>query len=156
MPFTSPPRGEVDLRSKSGEGAAPTIDRNPSPGATRRPLPLGEVKFPLQLNLTSSHHALDTLAFLPVGDGVAHASNSVRARTARLTGKSVTRLVTCMSSPVCKNILIFRTPKSVYLFAVLSQQRGRCATSPTRGLMRWTRMVLLTRVLEADGEDVWS
>ena len=22
--------------------------------------------------------------------------------------------------------------------------------------MRWTRMVLLTRVLEADGEDVWS
>jgi hypothetical protein len=73
-----------------------------------------------------------------------------------LAGKSVTGLVTCLSSPVCKNILIFRRPKSVYMFAVLSHLEGRCATSSTRGRMRWTRMVLLTRVLEADGEDVWS
>jgi len=44
--FTSPRRGEVDLRSKSGEGAPSSPkDRNPSPGAARRPLPMGEVNF---------------------------------------------------------------------------------------------------------------
>ena len=59
-------------------------------------------------------------------------------------------------------ILIFRnyscrpTQITSIFTAILSHSEGRCATSPTRGLMRWTRMVLLTRVLEADGEDVWS
>src|SRR6202035_3035628 len=62
-------RGEVDLPtgrrkappddklSKSGEGGAGlTRDRNPSPGATRRPLPKGEVNdaAPTQ---TRPHHA---------------------------------------------------------------------------------------------------
>jgi hypothetical protein len=32
-----------------------------------------------------------------------------------LTGKSVTRAVTCMSSPFCKNILIFRRPNQRYI-----------------------------------------
>src|ERR1700689_2493834 len=34
--------------------------------------------------------------------------------------------------------------------------KGRCATSTTRGGMRWTLMVLLTKAFEADGEAVWS
>ena len=33
---------------------------------------------------------------------------------------------------------------------------GRWPSSLTRGGMRWTRMALLTRALDADGEVVWS
>jgi hypothetical protein len=32
-----------------------------------------------------------------------------------------------LSSPSCKNILIFRNSKSVYLFAIPFRQEGRCA-----------------------------
>ena len=39
---------------------------------------------------------------------------------------------------------------------VSSHKRGGSRSSRTRGGMRWTRMVLLTRVLDADGEVVWS
>jgi len=35
-------------------------------------------------------------------------------------------------------------------------QRGGSRSSRTRGGMRWTRMALLTRALEAYGEVVWS
>src|SRR6266704_5655986 len=42
--FTSPQWGEVELRSNSGEGYGRSRERNPSPGASRRPLPKGEVK----------------------------------------------------------------------------------------------------------------
>ena len=35
-------------------------------------------------------------------------------------------------------------------------QKGRCATSSTRGGMRWTLMVSLTEAPEADGQDVWA
>ena len=34
--------------------------------------------------------------------------------------------------------------------------KGRCATSTTRGGMRWTPRVLLTKAFEADGKDAWS
>jgi hypothetical protein len=63
-----------------------------------------------------------------------------------------------LSSPVCKNILIFRRPKSVYKSRrPRPTQQGRFAivTNVGRG-MRWTRMVLLTRAPLADGEVVWS
>jgi hypothetical protein len=48
-----------------------------------------------------------------------------------------------LSSPVCKNILIFRRPKSVYTTAVPAHPKGAFAivTDAGRG-MRWTRMVL--------------
>ena len=32
-----------------------------------------------------------------------------------LAGNSATGLVTCLSSPFCKNILFFRRPKSLYI-----------------------------------------
>jgi hypothetical protein len=56
----------------------------------------------------------------------------------------VTRPVTCMSSPFCKNILIFRRPKSVYNPAVPSHRGGGSRSSRTRGGMRWTLMAPLT------------
>jgi hypothetical protein len=40
--------------------------------------------------------------------------------------------------------------------AVSSHSRGVSRSSRTRGGMRWTRIALLTRALEADGEVVWS
>jgi hypothetical protein len=73
------PSGERSICAANRvRGVAPTIDRNPSPGAepvpgrretpirVRRPLPMGEVKFPLQLNLTSSHHALGSAILLQI------------------------------------------------------------------------------------------
>jgi hypothetical protein len=40
--------------------------------------------------------------------------------------------------------------------AVSSHWRGGSRSSRTRGGMRWTRMALETKALEADGEAVWS
>src|ERR1700692_1740072 len=48
------------------------------------------------------------------------------------------------SSPLCKNILIFRIANQRYSFSVPPME-GRCATSSTRGGMRWTRGGALTR-----------
>jgi hypothetical protein len=47
-------------------------------------------------------------------------------------------------------------PNQSYLFAVPSHLRGVSRSSRARGGMRWTRMVLLTRAPDADGEVVWS
>jgi hypothetical protein len=55
-----------------------------------------------------------------------------------------------------KNILIFRNRKSAYTTHIPSHLRGGSRSSRTRDGMRWTRMVLLTRAPEADGEVVWS
>jgi len=55
-----------------------------------------------------------------------------------------------------RNIACRPTQITSIFAAIQSHSEGRCATSPARDGMRWTRMVLLTRVLEADGEDVWS
>ena len=66
------------------------------------------------------------------------------------------RFETLVSSPSRKNILFFRIANHHYILNRPVPPKGRCATSSTRGGMRWTLMVLLTRALEADGEDVWS
>jgi len=47
-------------------------------------------------------------------------------------------------------------PNQLYMFAVPSHLRGVSRSSQARGGMRWTRMALLTRVPDADGEVVWS
>jgi hypothetical protein len=61
-----------------------------------------------------------------------------------------------LSSPFGKNILVFRIANHPYIHSRLVPLKGALAIVTTRGGMRWTRMVLLTRVLDADGEDVWS
>jgi hypothetical protein len=45
------------------------------------------------------------------------------------TGKSPALFGAALSSPFCKNILIFRRTKSVHIAAVPSHTEGRCATS---------------------------
>jgi hypothetical protein len=61
-----------------------------------------------------------------------------------------------LSSPSRKNILLFRIFGISYIPPRPVPPEGRCATSSTRGGMRWTLMVLLTRALDADGEVAWS
>jgi hypothetical protein len=64
--FTSPQRGEVDLRSKSGEGVGSIDGKEP---LTRRYAPTspygrGKVFAASQINPTSSHHALEACCCL--------------------------------------------------------------------------------------------
>jgi hypothetical protein len=48
-------------------------------------------------------------------------------------------------------------PNQNYILAIPSHTEGRFAiVTDVGGGMRWTRMVLLTRALDADGEVVWS
>jgi hypothetical protein len=75
------------------------------------------------------------------------------------TGKSP--MVACQeplakSSSSGKNILLFRSANHSYIHSRPVPLKGALAIVTTRGGMRWTRMVLLTRVSDADGEDVWS
>jgi hypothetical protein len=79
----------------------------------------------------------------------------------RLPDGQITLRAHALICPPCpappeKNILVFRNANHRYICPVLSHQEGRWPTSLTRGRMRWTRMALLTRAPEADGEDVWS
>jgi hypothetical protein len=63
----------------------------------------------------------------------------------------------CLSSPFCKNILIFRIPDSVYNRRHPVPYEGRFAIVTDVGCgMRWTRAVLQTSSTGADGEVVWS
>jgi len=65
------------------------------------------------------------------------------------------RLVLLFISDLQKSLLT-PDPNQLHLSAVPSRKRGVAQRHETWGGMRWTRMVLLTRALEADGEDVWS
>src|SRR3982074_3116302 len=56
--------------------------------------------------------------------------------------------VTCLSSPFCKNILVFRMPKSLLYPRRPVPQRGGSRSSRTRGGMRWTHEALLTTAAE--------
>jgi hypothetical protein len=58
--------------------------------------------------------------------------------------------------PLLKKYFCFTESKSVLYSRLSRPTEGRCATSSTRGGMRWTRKVLLTRAFDADGEGVWS
>ena len=58
--------------------------------------------------------------------------------------------------PLLKKYFCFTESKSVLYSRLSHPTEGRCATSSTRGGMRWTRKVLLTRAFDADGEGVWS
>ena len=55
-----------------------------------------------------------------------------------LTGKSPGGLSTPLSSPFCKNILVFRNGKSVLYRAVPLHWRGVAQRHETRSGMRWT------------------
>jgi hypothetical protein len=59
-------------------------------------------------------------------------------------------------APSAKIFLFFRNKNHAIYRAVLSRSEGRSRSSRTRGGMRWTPRVLLTRAHEADGEVVWS
>ena len=62
-----------------------------------------------------------------------------------------------LSSPSCKNILIFRRPKSVvYLAAVPFHSEGRLAIVTDAGRDAVDAAARLTNGAEADGEVVWS
>jgi hypothetical protein len=67
-------------------------------------------------------------------------------------------LSTPLSSPFCKNILIFRRPKSLYIRSRPAPQRGVAQRHETRSGMRWTRAARLTgdaasRTAKACGPD---
>ena len=60
-----------------------------------------------------------------------------------------------VSSPFYRNNSVLQKRKSPLLHHRPAPPRGRCATSSTRGGMRWTLRVRVTNVPEADGEVVW-
>ena len=68
------------------------------------------------------------------------------------TGKSPI----CLSSPSCKNILIFRNRDSVYIPAVPPQMRGVSRSSRTLVRDAMDAMCHETSDAVADGEIVWS
>jgi hypothetical protein len=75
------------------------------------------------------------------------------------TGKSlaaVCQIPLAKSRLARKNILFFRIANQFYIHSRLVPLKGALAIVTTRGGMRWTRMVLLTRVSDADGKDAWS
>jgi hypothetical protein len=53
--------------------------------------------------------------------------------------------VICLSSPLCKNILIFRNPNHCYISRRPAPHKGRWPSSRTRGGMRWTWAAPKTR-----------
>jgi hypothetical protein len=55
-----------------------------------------------------------------------------------------------------KKYSAFQKNKSPLYPSRLVPLKGALAIVTTRGGMRWTRVVLLTRAPDADGEDVWS
>ena len=59
------------------------------------------------------------------------------------TGKSVN----CLSSPICKNILVFARPKSNLYPSTSRPTEGRWPSSRTRGGMRWTRQRFARHVM---------
>jgi hypothetical protein len=61
-----------------------------------------------------------------------------------------------LSSPFCKNILLFRKRKSVYIQPRLVPQEGRLAIVTDAGRDAVDVDVSLTNDADADGEDVWS
>jgi hypothetical protein len=91
-------------------------------------------------------------SLVPVTRSAAPRSAWTRARRAN---QCSTASATCPAS--FEKIFCFsEVANHLYIPAVLSQQRGVAQRHRRGAWMRWTRMVLLTRVLEADGEDVWS
>src|ERR1700745_885120 len=68
----------------------------------------------------------------------------------RQTGRSIRpdgQISKSLSSPFCKNILIFRRRKSLYIHAVLSHRGGGSRSSRTRDRLRWTQAAPKTRAL---------
>ena len=61
----------------------------------------------------------------------------------------------CLSSPSCKNILLFRNSKSPYISAIPSH-RGALRNVINAGRDAVDADVPTTDGTEADGEDVWS
>ena len=61
-----------------------------------------------------------------------------------------------LSSPSCKNILIFRNRKSVYIHGHPASPEGRLAIVTDAGRDAVDVEAPLTNGAEADGEVVWS
>ena len=59
-------------------------------------------------------------------------------------------------APSTKIILFSRIDNRAIYPVIPSHREGRCATYQRGAGMRWTRMALLTRTPDADGEIVWS
>src|SRR6202046_405730 len=68
------------------------------------------------------------------------------------TGKSVAGV----SSPVCKNISLNPSGKSLLELRASRPREGRWPSSRTLGGMRWTFLCQKTNGAKADGEVVWS
>ena len=58
--------------------------------------------------------------------------------------------------PGAKIFLFSRSRDAAIFLAIPSHQRGVAQRHQRGAGMRWTRMALLTRAFEADGEIVWS
>jgi len=121
------------------------------PGATRRPLPA-----------KSGARLKRAVRYFPAGGRDARRSPHIRSsssatkRSPPPDGQISLFCGFCLSSPVCKNISLSASGKSNLQLAPSCPIEGRCATSRTRGEMRWTRMRFRTKGAEADGEVVWS
>ncbi len=61
-----------------------------------------------------------------------------------------------LSSPVCKNIPLNPSGKSILQLRPSRPNEGRWPSSRTLGGMRWTRQFRKTSEADADGEAVWS
>jgi hypothetical protein len=72
------------------------------------------------------------------------------------TGKSVRLSTFFLSSPFCKNILIFRRRKSVYIRGHPVPLEGRLAIVTDAGRDAVDADMSITNGTEADGKAVWS
>ena len=71
------------------------------------------------------------------------------------TGKSLLIFRNCVKPRLQKYFCFPLTQISSLIRTVSFRQEGRCATSSTRGGMRWTLLAHLTNGADADGEVVW-
>jgi hypothetical protein len=91
------------------------------------------------------------------GDGFREGLNpSICYCVTCLTGKSLALPIQSVSSPICKNILLRRTPKSNLYPLPSRPTEGRHAIVTAAGRDAMDADALLTNGAEADGEVVWS
>jgi hypothetical protein len=94
----------------------------------------------------------DALSGLP-GSGVPTDNFALRAKP---DFPSRINVIWVVQSPLAKIYRFRRRANQRHCFARPGPKEGRCATSPTRAGMRWTRRHDLTKRADADGEVVWS